>query len=378
MKKPVVICIDDESIILNSLKIELRTAAGADFLIETAESGQDALEIAQELLDDGVPIPLVISDYIMPEMKGDEALIKIHALSPKTLKIMLTGQSSLEGITNAINNANLYRFISKPWSSNDLIMTVKQAIKSYQQDREIEQTNKALAELNASLEQKVILRTQEIEHEREKSENLLLNIFPKQVAQELKGKGKVTPKFYEKVSVLFTDFKGFTQISSKLTPQEIITELNYCFSVFDAVCAKYHLEKIKTIGDAYMCAGGIPIENNSNPIDAINAAIEMLEFIGHLKRLKEAENKPVWELRIGIHTGSVVAGVVGTHKFAYDIWGDAVNTASRMESSGEAGKINISGTTYEYVKHHFKCAHRGKIQVKGKGELDMYFVEGRL
>ncbi len=163
MAKPVIICIDDESIILNSLKSELRNILDATFLIELAESGQEALDIVDELLEQGYEIPLVISDYIMPEMKGDEALIKIHEKSPYTCKIMLTGQSSLEGITNAVNHASLYRFIAKPWSSNDLAITVKQAIKSYYQDAELETKNKELAELNASLEQKVNDRTQEIE-----------------------------------------------------------------------------------------------------------------------------------------------------------------------------------------------------------------------
>lgn len=163
MTKPVILCIDDENIILNSLKAELRIALDATFLIEVAESGSEALDIIDELLEQGYEIPLVISDYIMPEMKGDEVLIKIHQRCPRTCKIMLTGQSSLEGITNAINHASLYRFIAKPWSPNDLAITVKQAVKSYYQDTELETKNKELATLNASLEQKVLERTQEIE-----------------------------------------------------------------------------------------------------------------------------------------------------------------------------------------------------------------------
>jgi len=217
-----------------------------------------------------------------------------------------------------------------------------------------------------------------IEKEKAKSEELLLNILPKETAEELKLKGSATPRSYDMVTVLFTDFKGFTQMSEKLTPQQIIGELNYCFLAFDEIIARHNLEKIKTIGDAYMCAGGLPIPNTSNAIDAVNAAIEMIDFMQKWKAEKIAKNELYFELRLGINTGAVVAGVVGKSKFAYDIWGDAVNLASRMESSGEPSKINISGITYEFVKHKFRCTYRGKVEAKNKGDVDMYFVEGKL
>jgi len=214
-----------------------------------------------------------------------------------------------------------------------------------------------------------------IEDEKERSEKLLLNILPVETAQELKEKGSATPKHYDKVSVLFTDFKGFTKIAEKLSAQELIEELNYCFFEFDKIIDKHHLEKIKTIGDAYMCAGGIPVANDTNPVDIARAGLEIKAFMDRLKEEREKQGKDYWELRIGIHTGEVVAGVVGKNKFAYDIWGDAVNTASRMESSGIPGQVNISGTTYELIKERFLCTHRGKIQAKNKGEIDMYIVE---
>ena len=214
-----------------------------------------------------------------------------------------------------------------------------------------------------------------IENEKERSEKLLLNILPLETAEELKEKGSATPKQYDMVSVLFTDFKGFTNIAEKLTPQELVAELNRCFFEFDKIIDKHGLEKIKTIGDAYMCAGGIPVANTSNPVEIVRAGLEIKEFMENLKKSREANGQDYWELRIGIHTGPVVAGVVGKNKFAYDIWGDAVNTASRMESSGIPGKVNISGTTYELVKDQFECLHRGKVQAKNKGEIDMYIVE---
>ena len=214
--------------------------------------------------------------------------------------------------------------------------------------------------------------------EKDRSDKLLLNILPHETAEELKEKGSATPKYYEMVSVLFTDFKGFTSIAEKLSPEDLVEELNQCFLEFDHIIDKHNLEKIKTIGDAYMCAGGIPVKNTTNPMDVVKAGLEIKEYMESLKKEKEARGEDCWEIRIGIHTGPVIAGVVGKNKFAYDIWGDAVNVASRMESSGIPGLVNISGATYDLVKDHFKCNHRGKISAKNKGEIDMYIVEGIL
>ena len=174
---------------------------------------------------------------------------------------------------------------------------------------------------------------------------------------------------------MFTDFKNFTQASERLSPEELVKEINYCYCAFDKIIAKHKIEKIKTIGDSYMAAGGLPVENNSNPLDTVNAAIEIQSFMRHLKIQRDKENKTCFELRIGIHTGPVVAGIVGIKKFAYDIWGDTVNVASRMENSGEVGRVNISGTTYQFVKDKFDCEYRGKIEAKNKGMIDMYFVD---
>lgn len=214
-----------------------------------------------------------------------------------------------------------------------------------------------------------------IANEKKRSDELLLNILPAEVAEELKEKGHADAKHFEQVTVMFTDFKNFTAVAEQLSAQELVNEINYCYSEFDKIISKYGLEKIKTIGDAYMCAGGLPVPNTTNAEDTVGAAMEIRDFMLSEKRKREANGKTFFEIRIGIHTGPVVAGIVGIKKFAYDIWGDTVNIASRMESSGEAGKVNISGTTYELVKDKFKCEHRGKIQAKHKGEIDMYFVE---
>jgi class 3 adenylate cyclase len=212
--------------------------------------------------------------------------------------------------------------------------------------------------------------------EKAQSDKLLRNILPDEVADELKTTGKASAKHYPKVSVLFTDFKGFTARSASMTPEEVIEELNKCFSAFDAIVERYNLEKIKTIGDAYMCAGGLPVANDTNPVDAIRAGLAIQEYMTAYKNECIAKGEPYFECRLGINTGEVVAGVVGTKKFAYDIWGDTVNTASRAESTGELGKVNITESTYELVKDIFQCEYRGDIEVKGKGKMKMYFVLG--
>ena len=218
----------------------------------------------------------------------------------------------------------------------------------------------------------------ELGSEKERSDLLLLNILPAEIAEELKLTGTAEAKLIEQVTVLFTDFKGFTEASEKLSPQELVSEINQCFTHFDRITGKYGIEKIKTIGDAYMAVGGLPTKNDTHAIDVVNAALDIQNFMEKLRIEKTSEGLPCFEIRIGIHTGSVVAGIVGVKKFQYDIWGDTVNTASRMESSGEVGKINISGSTYLSIKDKFNCHHRGKISAKGKGEIDMYFVEGKI
>ena len=213
--------------------------------------------------------------------------------------------------------------------------------------------------------------------EKEKSERLLLNILPVEIAEELKRSGAVEPVFYPCASVLFTEFKGFTRVARNMTPKQLVDELDFFFSAFDRIIERYGLEKLKTIGDAYMCAGGIPRGCDDHTVRIVNAAWDIHLFMEQLKRRRQARGEPFWELRCGVHAGPLMAGVIGKKKFAYDIWGDAVNIASRLESGGEAGKVNISKEVYELVKGDFDCEHRGQIPIKNRGEIDMYFVTGR-
>ena len=222
-----------------------------------------------------------------------------------------------------------------------------------------------------------------IEKEKERSDELLLNILPAEIAEELKENGKAEARGFELVSILFTDFKEFTEASAKLTAKELVEEINICFEAFDRICEVYSIEKIKTIGDAYMAAGGIPIPSSDSVQNTVLAALEMQAFITQRIAKKKMHHELAFQMRVGIHTGPVVAGIVGVKKFQYDLWGDTVNTASRIENSCEAGKVNISHATYMLLKDAindytgnplFTFESRGKIEAKGKGEIDMYFV----
>ena len=221
------------------------------------------------------------------------------------------------------------------------------------------------------LENLVSERTRELTIEKEKSDTLLLNILPAEVANELKEKGEAEAKLYDHVTVIFTDFVGFTTAAEQLSPQVLVNELHTCFKAFDEIISAHNIEKIKTIGDAFLAVAGLPVPSEDHAENVIRAAIEIRNFME--QRLLTTEN--AFHIRIGIHSGNVVAGIVGMKKFAYDIWGDTVNTAARMEQHSESGKINISGDTYELIRDKFPCTYRGKISAKNKGNIDMYFVD---
>ncbi len=225
------------------------------------------------------------------------------------------------------------------------------------------------------LEQLINKRTEELVKEQEKTDNVITRVLSRETASELKEKGRVNTQKFKMATVLFSDIEGFTQITEQTYPEVLIDQLDRFFFHFDTVVEKYRIEKIKTIGDAYMCAGGIPKKNRTNPIEVVLAALEMMNYM-HDLNTQLSNSKNVWELRIGIDTGQVIAGVIGRNKLSYDIWGTTVNIASRMESSGKAGEINISENTFLLVEEYFKCTYRGTMPIKNRGDIDMYFVKG--
>lgn len=278
---------------------------------------------------------------------------------------------------------SLYEFeIRPPWYRSWFAYCIYILIVGFLVYSIVKYSNMRLREAKIRLEEVVKERTEEIikqkkeiEREKEKAEKLLLNILPFKIAEELKMFGYAKTKTFEMTSVMFSDFKDFTIIAQKLGPQELIEQLNKCFMFFDDVCVRHNIEKIKTVGDSYMCAGGVPIRNKTNPVDIVLAAFEIRDFINKIKKEQSEKGEMLWKVRIGINTGPVISGVVGKKKFAYDIWGDTVNTASRMEQASMPNKINVSENTYFCVMDFFEFTYRGKIPVKHKGDIDMYFVE---
>lgn len=234
-----------------------------------------------------------------------------------------------------------------------------------------QKTQEVIKQKNELEKQQVLLQA-----EKDKAEELLRNILPEETAEELKSKGKASARHYRRVSIMFTDFKSFTTIAEDMKPALLVAKLDSYFIEFDRIIEKHNLEKIKTIGDAYMCAGGVPVRNKENPIHTVLAALEIQDYMRRRKATDEEEGEESWDLRIGINTGETIAGVIGTKRFAYDIWGNAVNVAARMEAACETDKINISGVTYDFIEPYFDCTYRGKILAKNKGEIDMYYVNG--
>ena len=239
-------------------------------------------------------------------------------------------------------------------------------LKLLEQSEKLEEQKNAMADANLNL-----LEAKEIiEAEKARSEKLLLNILPLKIANELKEHGKTDPESYENVTVLFSDIVGFTEISGQIEPHALIAELNDIFTEFDRIIRKNSCERIKTIGDAYLCVCGIPESSEQHAFNILSSAVEMMNYIN----LRNKRTELQWPIRIGVHSGKVVAGVVGVEKYIYDVFGDTINTASRMESNSEPMKINVSSTTYELVKDKFEFAERGEMHVKGKGSIKMYFL----
>ncbi|MBK8397727.1 MAG: response regulator [Leptospiraceae bacterium] len=393
---PTIVFAEDSSVQGVMLK---RILVESGYSVFWGKNGAEAYELIQREKPS-----LIITDVEMPDMNGFELCKKVKtndALKDIPVVIcsslarpedIITGiECGADGyVTKPYDKQYLmYRveaLLNNPIAANEDVapLTINYAGKSFEivADRThilnmllstYENSLKQYNELvNAQIELKKLNKS--LDNSKKETEELLLNILPKPIARELRKTGKTKPVFYESASILFTDFKGFTKLSEKFSTEELIHQLDQFFSYFDSVMQMYKIEKIKTIGDAYMCVSGIPEPDPNHAINIIKAGLELADYMTIVNTLNAQKNIPPWEIRIGVHSGPLVAGVVGTKKFCYDVWGDSVNVASRMESSGFPGRVNVSGYTYELVKDQFECEYRGKIEAKNKGEIDMYFV----
>ncbi len=347
--------------------------ARAEFIIGKAAAGIGRFDLAEEMLEKALQHEVLAHRYEAC-IKVSEELIHVYDYLEKYKKaisqvqLMMEWKDSLKK-TEAEQTMRMIQDQQNIQMQNariELLTTQKE------NDQKIRIALIALAVVLLVLAVSLFQRYKLKKDSERKMDELLLNILPSEVADELKTQGKATSKLYASVTVMFVDIVAFTRMTERLSPERLVADLHHLFTEFDQISARHRLEKIKTLGDAYLCAGGVPVENETHAFDTIAAAREMLSFIQSYNNSKPVDEQI--QVRIGIHTGPVVAGIVGIKKFAFDIWGDTVNIAARLEQSGEPGKINISESTYERVKAVHTCESRGKISAKHKGEISMYYV----
>jgi class 3 adenylate cyclase len=328
------------------------------FGVTTAADGHEVLAVVKEKHFD-----IVLLDLMMPGIDGIEILRRMRADS--TMKdiavIVISAVDEMSSIVRCIE-MGAADYLSKPFDSVLLMARIAAILE-----------RKRLADLEKRTTQALQKTLDELAAQQALATNLLLNILPERVAEELREKGSVDPMYFEDVTIVFTDFVGFSRSTECLSAEELVYLLDEYVTAFDGIIARYQLEKLKTVGDSYIYLAGVPTRSSSHPVDAVWAAFEIVEFV---KSAADAGKGPGWEIRIGIHTGPVIAGVVGTKKFAFDVWGETVNFAARMESSGLPNRINLSDRSFARVKDFFACEHRGKVKTKEGRDVDMYLAEG--
>ncbi len=364
----------------NNIKILANILQCEDYKLFFATNGRDLLDKIKNTSFD-----MILLDIMMPGINGFKVCqqIKEDAETTDIPVIFITALSDTRDKVKGFAAGGV-DYITKPFQSEEVLARVDTHIKLRSLQKNLQANNlylqneiKQRKQVERQLERSLI----ELSEEKQKADNLLLNILPVKIAAELKNTAKIEPVHFDSASVMFTDFVDFTKIAEQISPRALIDELDCYFSFFDTVAEKYNLEKLKTIGDSYMCAGGIPTPNDTHAYDIVMAALEMQNFFRcsgfssqHRSPTKSQTQPYNVDMRIGINSGSLIGGVIGKKKFVYDVWGDTVNIASRMESSGAPGRINISRNTYLLVKNHFECEYRGKIVAKNKGPIEMYFV----
>jgi class 3 adenylate cyclase len=337
---------EDESVIAVDIAKTLERLSYK--VIGSSRNGKDVIKKAGELKPDLILMDILLDGKITG-IQAAEEIMNIYDIPV----IYLTAYADPATLEKA-KLTEPFGYILKPYDERTLHTSIEMALYKH--------------EINKKLKE----RTEELKAEKEKSELLLQNILPIPIIKELKEMGIIKPYGYESVTLLFTDFEGFTQIASSMPPGELVAELNEIFKNFDMIIRKYGLEKLKTIGDSYMVGGGFPIETKDHAVNIIKAAIDMLEIV----RGRNSNSKYEWKMRAGAHSGNIVAGVVGKIKYSYDVWGNTVNLASKMEGLSMPGKINITAATYELIKDEFDCEYRGNAEIPGNGMIEMYFVNG--
>ena len=324
----------------------------------SAASGRQAITMAREHAFD-----LILLDIVMPEMDGLQVLETLKK-DPQLQSIPVIMISALDEIQSVVRciETGAEDFLPKPF--NPVLLRARIGAIFERKRMKLEEQRKSEELKKAMIE---------VERERRLAEELLCNILPETVARDLRVNGSVDPMYFEDVTIVFTDFVGFTLSTEKLAAEKLVQSLHEYFTEYDRIISRYGLEKLKTIGDSYMFAGGLPLRSSSHPVDAVLAAFEL---VAATEKLANLGSRTGWKLRIGVHTGPVIAGVVGIRKFAFDVWGDSVNFSSRMESSGAPNRINISASTYSRIKDFFSCEPRGKVKIKDGRKVEMYFVNG--
>ena len=335
------------------------------YKVRKALNGSTALGTVQ-----AAPPDLVLLDINMPGMNGYEVCEQLKA-EESTRDIPIIFISALDDVLDKVKAFAVggVDYITKPFQGEEVLVRVANQLTICHQKQQLQAQNLQLQqEIQVRQEAEAALRIAQ-----QKSDDLLLNILPQSIAEQLKEDQQVTPELYDEATFLFADIVGFTCTVSETSPEEVVQLLNQVFSAFDKLVERYGLEKIRTIGDAYFAAGGLPVVGPDHAETIAAMALEMQQAITHC----HWNNGTPLKLRIGINTGGpVVAAVIGLKKFVYDVWGDAVNIASRMESLGQPGRIQVTASTYEQLKQKFSFEKRGKIAVKGKGEMVTYWLTG--